>query len=242
MADHVAHRTLVKSPPEIWAEVSEQRTLASRLEAFGEIYFSTVNPGVVKGWHLHHEMTLHYAVPVGMIKLVCYDDRETSPTRGNVVELHIGDRASEIDPKTRTVRSDKGIDRDDRRHGRIVRLKRGGIGDVAPRSVGIVRHHLQWKAFLGGEAAAGGLGDDTFVFRAGQGADTITDFSPLAASNNDVVQLVGFGASFDSFVEIIAVATQVGADTVLDFGGGQTLTLQSVTLGSLTAGDFMFGP
>lgn len=80
------------------------------------------------------------------------------------------------------------------------------------------------------------------MFRAGQGADTITDFSPLAASNNDVVQLVGFGTSFDSFVEIIAVATQVGADTVLDFGGGQTLTLQSVTLGSLTAGDFMFGP
>ena len=58
---------------------------------FGEIYFSLVYPGVVKGWHLHHEMTLHYAVPVGMIKLVCYDDRETSPTRGNVVELHIGE-------------------------------------------------------------------------------------------------------------------------------------------------------
>ena len=94
----------------------------------------------------------------------------------------------------------------------------------------------------GDDTMSGGLGDDTFVFRAGQGADTITDFSPLAASNNDVVQLVGFGTSFDSFVEIIAVATQVGADTVLDFGGGQTLTLQSVTLGSLTAGDFMFGP
>jgi dTDP-4-dehydrorhamnose 3,5-epimerase len=60
-------------------------------ERFGEIYFSTVHPGVVKGWHLHHEMTLNYAVPVGMIKLVCYDDREGSPTRGNVVELHVGD-------------------------------------------------------------------------------------------------------------------------------------------------------
>jgi dTDP-4-dehydrorhamnose 3,5-epimerase len=57
---------------------------------FGEIYFSLVYPGVVKGWHLHQEMTLRYAVPVGMIKLVCYDDRPDSPTRGNVVEIHTG--------------------------------------------------------------------------------------------------------------------------------------------------------
>ena len=28
---------------------------------FGEIYFSTVYPGVVKGWHRHAEMTLNYA-------------------------------------------------------------------------------------------------------------------------------------------------------------------------------------
>src|SRR3546814_14018242 len=35
-------------------------------------------------------MTLNYAVPVGMVKLVCYDDRADSPTKGNVVELHVG--------------------------------------------------------------------------------------------------------------------------------------------------------
>jgi hypothetical protein len=29
-----------------------------------------------------------------------------------------------------------------------------------------------------------------------------------------------------------------GADTVFDFGNGQTLTLQNVTLGNLNAGDF----
>jgi dTDP-4-dehydrorhamnose 3,5-epimerase len=60
-------------------------------ERFGEIYFSTVYPGVVKGWHIHKRMTLNYAVPVGMIKLVCYDDREDSPTRGTVQELHVGE-------------------------------------------------------------------------------------------------------------------------------------------------------
>jgi dTDP-4-dehydrorhamnose 3,5-epimerase len=60
-------------------------------ERFGEIYFSTVYPGVVKGWHLHRRMTLNYAVPSGMIKLVCYDDRAESPTCGAVQELHVGD-------------------------------------------------------------------------------------------------------------------------------------------------------
>ncbi len=60
-------------------------------ERFGEIYFSTVYPGVVKGWHIHKRMTLNYAVPVGMVKLVCYDDREDSPTRGEVQEIHLGE-------------------------------------------------------------------------------------------------------------------------------------------------------
>ena len=60
-------------------------------ERFGEIYFSTVYPGVVKGWHVHKQMTLNYAVPVGMIKLVCYDDRPDSPTRGTVQEMHLGE-------------------------------------------------------------------------------------------------------------------------------------------------------
>src|SRR5205823_2429927 len=51
-------------------------------ERFGEIYFSTVYAGVVKGWHLHERMTINYAVPFGSIKLVLFDDRAGSSTRG----------------------------------------------------------------------------------------------------------------------------------------------------------------
>ena len=61
-------------------------------EKFGEIYFSTVYPGVVKAWHLHQEMILNYAVPFGMIKLVLYDERENSPTRGEVQEIFMGEQ------------------------------------------------------------------------------------------------------------------------------------------------------
>ena len=60
-------------------------------EKFGEIYFSTVNPGAIKGWHLHRRMTLNYAVVAGMIKLVLYDNREGSPTRGELMELFTGE-------------------------------------------------------------------------------------------------------------------------------------------------------
>ena len=60
-------------------------------EGFGEIYFSTVYPEVVKGWHLHKKMTLNYAVVSGTIKLVLFDDRAESPTKGELNELLIGD-------------------------------------------------------------------------------------------------------------------------------------------------------
>jgi dTDP-4-dehydrorhamnose 3,5-epimerase len=58
--------------------------------AFGEIYFSTAYPGVVKGWHIHQRMILNYAVPQGCIKFVLYDDREGSPTKGEVQEIFMG--------------------------------------------------------------------------------------------------------------------------------------------------------
>jgi len=62
----------------------------SAFQKFGEIYFSCVYPGAIKGWHIHREMTLNYAVPCGRIKFVLYDERAHSPTRGEVQELFLG--------------------------------------------------------------------------------------------------------------------------------------------------------
>ena len=66
------------------------RSDSTDFQGFGEIYFSCVYPGAIKGWHLHKEMVLNYAVPHGNIKFVLYDDRPTSPTRGELQELFIG--------------------------------------------------------------------------------------------------------------------------------------------------------
>lgn len=59
-------------------------------EQFGEIYFSTVNPGAVKAWKLHRRMTLNVVVLHGAARLVVYDERPTSPTRGQVQEIGLG--------------------------------------------------------------------------------------------------------------------------------------------------------
>jgi dTDP-4-dehydrorhamnose 3,5-epimerase len=57
---------------------------------FGEIYFSTVHPGAIKGWHIHKRMVLNYAVPHGCIKFVLFDDRAESATRGELQEIFLG--------------------------------------------------------------------------------------------------------------------------------------------------------
>ena len=64
----------------------------AHFEQFGEIYFSTVYPGAIKGWHIHHLMTLNYAVVTGSIKLVLYDARPDSKSHGELMELFLGDQ------------------------------------------------------------------------------------------------------------------------------------------------------
>ena len=60
-------------------------------KGFGEVYCSSIYPGVVKGWHFHEKITLNYVVLKGMIKFVLFDDRENSPTKGVIQEIFIGD-------------------------------------------------------------------------------------------------------------------------------------------------------
>jgi len=58
---------------------------------FGQVYMTTVYPGVVKAWHYHKKQYDNFVAIRGMIKLVLYDAREESPTRGEINEFFIGD-------------------------------------------------------------------------------------------------------------------------------------------------------
>jgi len=57
---------------------------------FGQVYMTTAYPGVVKGWHYHKVQQDNFAVVSGMLKLVLYDDREGSETRGEINEVFLG--------------------------------------------------------------------------------------------------------------------------------------------------------
>lgn len=58
---------------------------------FGQVYMTTAYPGVVKGWHYHKKQSDNMAVVRGMMKIVLYDSRDDSPTKGEVNELFAGE-------------------------------------------------------------------------------------------------------------------------------------------------------
>src|SRR3954467_8466953 len=54
MPDLTAKRTLVKSPPELWEELSEVEGLAKHLGAFGEIKITKIEPEHTVAWEGEH--------------------------------------------------------------------------------------------------------------------------------------------------------------------------------------------
>jgi len=91
MIDGVIVTPLRQIPDERGTVMHMLKSTDSACTQFGEIYFSGVYPDVVKAWHIHTKMTLNYAVPVGKIKFVLYDERPNSPTFGEIQELFIGE-------------------------------------------------------------------------------------------------------------------------------------------------------
>ena len=59
-------------------------------ESFGQAYLTTAWPGVTKAWHYHKLQVDHFTVVHGMAKVVLYDDREGSKTRGEINEFFMG--------------------------------------------------------------------------------------------------------------------------------------------------------
>jgi hypothetical protein len=98
------------------------------------------------------------------------------------------------------------------------------------------QRHAFWSAR--NDALSGAAGKDTFAFVTGHGLDTITDFS-AGAGIGDVIQL-SVGTSFDTLAEVLAVAVQSGANTIITFDAANKITLTNVTKTALVADDFAF--
>ena len=93
MIDGVVIVPLKRIPDERGSVQHMLKRTDPHFQEFGEIYFSTIYPGVVKGWHLHSRMTINYSCIVGNIKLVCYDERPTSKTKGEVQVIYLGQKS-----------------------------------------------------------------------------------------------------------------------------------------------------
>jgi beta-glucanase (GH16 family) len=85
---------------------------------------------------------------------------------------------------------------------------------------------------FGNDVLTGGAGNDLFVIHAGQGSDLVTDFGNGA----DRIRLAGFGLT--DFSQVLAAATQVGNDIVIQLPGNEALGLKNVNLAGLNAAQF----
>lgn len=65
-------------------------------KGFGQVYMTTTYPGVVKGWHYHAEQTDNVVCIKGMIKLVLFDSRPNSSTKGTVNQFFIGEQSAKL--------------------------------------------------------------------------------------------------------------------------------------------------
>lgn len=90
MIDGLEVVPLLRIPDERGTVYRMLRASDPHFRQFGEIYFSSIYKDAVKGWHRHREMTLNYACISGRVKLVVADDRESSPSRGEIQEIFLG--------------------------------------------------------------------------------------------------------------------------------------------------------
>ncbi|RLA81501.1 MAG: dTDP-4-dehydrorhamnose 3,5-epimerase [Deltaproteobacteria bacterium] len=91
MIDGVRVKQLKVIPDERGRVMEILRRDDDLFKGFGQVYMTTTYPNVVKAWHYHKVQTDNVAVVKGMLKLVLYDARKDSPTKGEVNEFFIGD-------------------------------------------------------------------------------------------------------------------------------------------------------
>lgn len=90
MIDGVKIKKLKMIPDERGTLMEILRTDDDLFEKFGQVYVTTVYPGVVKAWHGHKLQTDFFTVVSGMIKMVLCDLRENSSSNGEIFEMFIG--------------------------------------------------------------------------------------------------------------------------------------------------------
>lgn len=82
----------------------------------------------------------------------------------------------------------------------------------------------------GDDIFTGGSGADLFVFASGHGDDTVTDFD----LTDDTLQLSNTNTDFVTVDDVIAAASNISGNLVIDLGGGDTVTLEGLSVNDVS--------
>lgn len=80
---------------------------------------------------------------------------------------------------------------------------------------------------LSGDSLTGGADADVFIFGAGAGTDTITDFDADPTGGQDIIDITQFGITSGDFAARVTI-TDLGADTQVVIDGSVTIILTGV--------------
>ena len=89
---------------------------------------------------------------------------------------------------------------------------------------------------MGADVLTGGTGNDTFVFKFGDGNDIVTDFH----TDDDLIDLIDHAIA--NFNVLLSLIEPSGVnDTLINLGGGDSITVQNVQPGALEQRHFLLG-
>ncbi|MBN1353512.1 MAG: dTDP-4-dehydrorhamnose 3,5-epimerase family protein [Candidatus Omnitrophica bacterium] len=89
MIDGVKIKKLKIIPDERGRLMEILRSDDDLFEKFGQVYMTTVKPGVVKAWHYHKIQRDNFCCVKGKIRLGLYDARKESPTYGETMDMKL---------------------------------------------------------------------------------------------------------------------------------------------------------
>lgn len=91
MIEGVVEKALRVKPDERGHLMEMFRSDDELFERFGQAYVTTTYPGVVKAWHMHKKQDDNVVCIRGMVKMALYDGREGSGTKGELMEIFMGE-------------------------------------------------------------------------------------------------------------------------------------------------------
>lgn len=96
MIEGVKKVSLVRRPDDRGFVTEILRSDDEHFLKFGQVYVATCRRGIAKAWHMHRVQTDKFYIVKGTAKIGLYDDRKDSPTKGEYMQVIMGEEGEDI--------------------------------------------------------------------------------------------------------------------------------------------------